>query len=523
MGNVGSQVEKRDFLLTSPGDLHGMRQPDGLLRKGTSQRGFFGYFHWGKWGDTRAEKKHQSSGGGFKGDYECDQENQPPERYFRDHQQAADFSKSSLPEHGCFSRCRIRPSAFKVVSWKSLLCMPRRSSAKGQKLSKRNRSLTQVSTSSSSQRSPLRSHLLHTISLDESTKAIQSFPTGTPPFKPATTQLSASVGHNNHTGNSLDRASRGPFGCRQNTSLLQEPEPPQFEDRLTEKGMERNLSENDDPFTQIFEDKWSLWMDELDELKQEIQNLSENDDPFTQMFEDKQTLRMDEPDELKKVPLQLCKAQQEEKRLQEELDLQQRQREKLRLQHQQAERLSPILEETQWDVCQKTAGISLLKQQFPDAQEEMAQKQGEIFGLKTQLREVQTELQAEDSQVGGLFPNLARDVLACETDGSKSRGMQGESAEEAGWLWGELLCERSQAQLQEASFEQERKTWEEEKKTVLRYQREKQARYVKMYYCNQALERQLSQFRQFQGKPRCISSELPLIERVLKDLNTLAL
>uniref|UniRef100_A0A670JT69 NEDD4 binding protein 3 n=1 Tax=Podarcis muralis TaxID=64176 RepID=A0A670JT69_PODMU len=510
MGNVGSQVEKRDFLLTSPGDLHGMRQPDGLLRKGTSQRGFFGYFHWGKWGDTRAEKKHQSSGGGFKGDYECDQENQPPERYFRDHQQAADFSKSSLPEHGCFSRCRIRPSAFKVVSWKSLLCMPRRSSAKGQKLSKRNRSLTQVSTSSSSQRSPLRSHLLHTISLDESTKAIQSFPTGTPPFKPATTQLSASVGHNNHTGNSLDRASRGPFGCRQNTSLLQEPEPPetqsdvsledgvkQFEDRLTEKGMERNLSENDDP--------------------------------FTQMFEDKQTLRMDEPDELKKVPLQLCKAQQEEKRLQEELDLQQRQREKLRLQHQQAERLSPILEETQWDVCQKTAGISLLKQQFPDAQEEMAQKQGEIFGLKTQLREVQTELQAEDSQRGSPVPprdspmQECQDVLACETDGSKSRGMQGESAEEAGWLWGELLCERSQAQLQEASFEQERKTWEEEKKTVLRYQREKQARYVKMYYCNQALERQLSQFRQFQGKPRCISSELPLIERVLKDLNTLAL
>uniref|UniRef100_A0A670JXY6 NEDD4 binding protein 3 n=1 Tax=Podarcis muralis TaxID=64176 RepID=A0A670JXY6_PODMU len=429
MGNVGSQVEKRDFLLTSPGDLHGMRQPDGLLRKGTSQRGFFGYFHWGKWGDTRAEKKHQSSGGGFKGDYECDQENQPPERYFRDHQQAADFSKSSLPEHGCFSRCRIRPSAFKVVSWKSLLCMPRRSSAKGQKLSKRNRSLTQVSTSSSSQRSPLRSHLLHTISLDESTKAIQSFPTGTPPFKPATTQLSASVGHNNHTD-------KTPPSCKSLSRLQSsgEPHPPneptnsledvvkQFEDRLTEKGMERNLSENDDPFTQIFEDKWSLWMDELDELKQEIQ-------------------------------LQLYKAQQLEKQLQEELDLQQRQCEELRLQHQQAERLSPILEETQSDVS------------------------------------------LED----------------------------GVNAEEAGWLWGELLCERSQAQLQEASFEQERKTWEEEKKTVLRYQREKQARYVKMYYCNQALERQLSQFRQFQGKPRCISSELPLIERVLKDLNTLAL
>ncbi|XP_053238974.1 NEDD4-binding protein 3 homolog [Podarcis raffonei] len=323
MGNVGSREEKRDSLPTSPGGLRGRRQPDGLLRKGTSQRGVLGYFHWGK-RDTRAEKKHQSSGGGLKRDYECDQENQSPERYFRDHQQAADFSKSSLPEHGCFNRCRIRPSAFKVVSWKSLFCMPRRSSAKGQKLPKSNRSLTQNSTSSSSQCSPLRSHLLHTISLDESTKAIQSFPTNTPPFKPAPTQLSASVGHKNQTGHSLDRASRGPHdalavdktppSCKSLSPLPSsgEPHPPneptnssedvvkELEDRQTEKGMESNLSENDDPFTQIFEDKWRLWMDELDELKQEIQ-------------------------------LQLCKAEQEEKRLQEELDLQQR------VQHQQAQ------------------------------------------------------------------------------------------------------------------------------------------------------------------------------------------
>ncbi|CAI5797033.1 Hypothetical predicted protein [Podarcis lilfordi] len=392
MGNVGGRVEKRDFLPTSAGGLRGMRQPDGLLRKGTSQCGVFGYFHGGK-RDTRAEKKHQSSGGGLKRDYESDQENQPPERYFRDHQQAADFSKSSLPEHGCFNRCRIRPSA--LVSWKSLLCMPRRSSAKGQKLSKSNRSLTQNSTSSSSQHSPLRSHLLHTISLDESTNSIQSFPTDTPCFKPAPTQLNASAGHNNHTGDSLDRASQGPrdplavdktpLSCKSLRPLQSSGEPhplneptdsledvvKQLEDRLTEKGLERNLIENDDPFTQMFEDKWRLWMDELDELKQEVQ-------------------------------LQLYKAQQEEKRLQEELDRQQRQCEELRLQHQQAERLSPILEETQWDVCQKTAGISLLKQQFPDAQEEMAQKQGEIFSLKTQLREVQTEMQAEDSQVAQL-------------------------------------------------------------------------------------------------------------------------
>ncbi|CAI5769137.1 Hypothetical predicted protein [Podarcis lilfordi] len=452
MGNMGSRVEKRDFLPTSPGGLRGMRQPDGLLQKGTSQHGVFGYFHCGK-RDTRAEKKHQSSGGGFQRDYESDQENQSPERYFRDHQQAADVSKSSLPEHGCFNRCRIRPSAFKVVSWKSLLCMPRRSSAKGQKLSKSNRSLAQNSTSSSSQRSPLRSHLLHTISLDGSTNDIQSFPTSTPRFKLAPTQLSASVGHNNHTGDSLDRASWGPRdplavdttppSCKSLSPLQSsgEPQPPnepansledvmkQLEDRLTEKGMERNLSENDDPFAQIFEDKWCLWIDELDELKQEIQ-------------------------------LQLYKAQQLEKRLLEELDLQQRQCKEPRLQHRQ--------------------------EQLGDSSQTLPERGSPVPPRDSPMQACQ-------------------DVSACETDGSKSRGMQGESAEGAEWLRGELLRERRQAQLQEADFEQERKTWEEEKKIVLRYQREMQARYVEMYSRNQALERQLSQFRQLQAEPRCIS------------------
>ncbi|KAJ7316608.1 hypothetical protein JRQ81_002770 [Phrynocephalus forsythii] len=155
MGSVGSLVEKQDLSPAAPGGLRGMRQPDGLLRKGMSQREVFGYLHGGKQ-ETRAEKKLSS--GGFKRDYESDRENQSPELYFRDNQRGADFSKSSLPERGRFDKCRIRPSAFKVVSGKSLLPMQGLSSAKGQKLSKSNGSLhtllTQSSTSSSSQRGP---------------------------------------------------------------------------------------------------------------------------------------------------------------------------------------------------------------------------------------------------------------------------------------------------------------------------------------------------------------------------------
>uniref|UniRef100_A0A8D0DJM5 NEDD4 binding protein 3 n=1 Tax=Salvator merianae TaxID=96440 RepID=A0A8D0DJM5_SALMN len=553
MGSVGSLVEKQDFSSSAPGGLRGMRQPDGLLRKGTSQREVFGYLHGGK-RDARAEKKHQSSGGGFKRDYESDRENQSPERYFRDNQRGADFSKSSLPERGRFDKCRIRPSAFKVVAGKGLLSMPGLSSAKGQKLSKSNGSLhtllTQSSTSSSSHRGPLRNHLLHTISLDEGTNSIQSFPTYNPRFKPAPSQLSASVGHINHIGGSLDRASRGPrdplavekapLSCKSLSRLQNSGEPPpppyeptysledvvkQLEDRLSEKSMElrqlkRNLSESDDPFTQMFEDKQRLWMDELEELKQMyLAKLQQ----VTQQAQRSQ----------RALQLQLYKAQQEKKRLQEELDIQQSQCEELRLQQQQAERLSPKLEETKWEVCQKTAEISLLKQQLRDAQEEMAQKLSEIFSLKTQLRDARTELQAKDSQLTQLGDSFqtspergspvpprdspmqaCQDFLGCETDDSKCRGMQGESAEGAEWLWAELLRERRQAQLRAANFEQERRTWQEEKEKVLRYQREIQASYMEMYHRNQALERQLSELRQLQSEPRGISIEPPWIERV---------
>ncbi|XP_044307014.1 NEDD4-binding protein 3 [Varanus komodoensis] len=552
MGSVGSLVEKQDFLPAAPGGLRGMRQPDGLLRKGMSQREVFGYLHGGK-RDARTEKKHQSSAGGFKRDYESDRENQSPERYFRDNHHGAEFSKSSLPERGRFDKCRIRPSAFKVVAGKSLLSMQGLSSAKGQKLSKSNGSLhtllTQSSTSSSSQRGPLRNHLLHTISLDEGSNSVQSFPTYNPRFKPAPSQLSASIGNINHIGGSLDRASRGPrdplavekapLSCKSLSRLQSSGEPPppyeptyfledvvkQLEDRLSEKGMElrqlkRNLSESDDPFTQMFEDKQRLWMDELDELKQ--------------MYVAKLQQVMQQAQRSQRaLQLQLYKAQQEKKRLQEELDLQQSQCEELRLQQQQAERLSPKLEETKWEVCQKTAEISLLKQQLRDAQEEMAQKLGEIFSLKTQLREARTELQAKDSQLAQLEDSFqpvpergspvpprdspmqaCQDFLGCETDDSKCRGMQGESAEGSEWLWAELLRERRQAQLQAATFEQERKTWQEEKEKVLRYQREIQASYMEMYHRNQALERQLSEFRQFQAEPRGINSESPWIERV---------
>lgn len=107
MGSVGSLVEKQDLtpveLRAVLGGSRGFRQPDGLLRKGPSQRELFSYLHSAR-KEPRAERKHQAPGASR--DYESDRENRSPDRYSREHHRGADFSKSSLPERSRFDKVR---------------------------------------------------------------------------------------------------------------------------------------------------------------------------------------------------------------------------------------------------------------------------------------------------------------------------------------------------------------------------------------------------------------------------------
>lgn len=125
MGSVGSLVEKQDLSpleLRAPlGGTRGLRQPDGLLRKGPSQRELFGYLHGAK-KETRSERKHQASAACYKRDYESDRENRSPERCSREHHRGADFSKSSLPERGRFDKVKygLCPKACPALGWTGL-------------------------------------------------------------------------------------------------------------------------------------------------------------------------------------------------------------------------------------------------------------------------------------------------------------------------------------------------------------------------------------------------------------------
>ncbi|XP_070820200.1 leucine zipper putative tumor suppressor 1 [Chaetodon trifascialis] len=91
------------------------------------------------------------------------------------------------------------------------------------------------------------------------------------------------------------------------------------------------------------------------------------------------------------LQLQVRQLQAEKERLQEDVSklTQQKDLVELRLRSFETEntQLAPTLEETQWEVCQKTGEISLLKQQLRDCQADVSHKLNEIVSLRASLKE----------------------------------------------------------------------------------------------------------------------------------------
>lgn len=280
----------------------------------------------------------------------------------------------------------------------------------------------------------------------------------------------------------------------------------------TGEELKRDLGDQDvsNPFTQVLEERQRLWLSELKRLY------------VDRLHEVAQKAERSE----RNLQLQLFMAQQEQRRLRKELRAQQGLAPEPRTSGppMEADTNAGPEEEARWEVCQKTAEISLLKQQLREAQAELAQKLAEIFSLKTQLRGSRAQAQAQDAElarlreaVRSLQEQAPREEApgSCETDDCKSRGLLGEAGgnearEGAEQLRAELLQERLRGQEQALRFEQERQTWQEEKERVLRYQREIQGSYMDMYRRNQALEQELRVLREppTSWSPRLESSKI---------------
>uniref|UniRef100_A0A8C1JVI2 Leucine zipper, putative tumor suppressor 2b n=1 Tax=Cyprinus carpio TaxID=7962 RepID=A0A8C1JVI2_CYPCA len=290
-----------------------------------------------------------------------------------------------------------------------------------------------------------------------------------------------------------------------------------LEDKLRERDLElrqlrENLDENEVAICQVYEERQERTELEMEEFRQtcaaKMQKASHKAQREHQLLQ-----------------LQVFQLQQEKKKQQEDMTqlLQERQRLEERCASYEREhtQLGPRLEETKWEVCQKSGEISLLKQQMKDLQADLAQRVGELVTLRGQLREVRAELQTCQSQLQEAHTashtrTLELEVCENELQRRKSENellrekishLEEESShlrtddseelkahkQQIDRLKAELAYERQRASNQASAFESERKSWEEEKDKVIRYQTQLQQNYVQMYKRNRDLERSLRQ------------------------------
>ncbi|KAK9966004.1 hypothetical protein ABG768_005058 [Culter alburnus] len=349
-------------------------------------------------------------------------------------------------------------------------------------------------------------------------------------------------GHSNSdSGRSSSSKSTGSLGGR--CQLLSDmgsgrPSPPpieayeaivrDLEEKLRERDQElqqlrENLDENEAAICQVYEERQKRTELEMEEFRQtcaaKMQKASQKAQREQQLLQ-----------------LQVFQLQQEKKKLQEDMTqlLQERQRLEERCASFEREhtQLGPRLEETKWEVCQKSGEISLLKQQLKDLQADLAQRVGELVTLRGQLREVRAELQTCQSQLQEAHTasrtrtlelevcenelqrrksesELLREKMsrleeessrlreALSASSAEDQRLANESEELKGSkqqmdrLKAELAYERQHSSDRATAFESERKSWEEEKEKVIRYQKQLQQNYVQMYKRNRDLERSL--------------------------------
>ncbi|XP_041652976.1 NEDD4-binding protein 3-A [Cheilinus undulatus] len=558
MGSVGSLVERPDVSPTKGSRAVPQvrpKQTNGLLKKGFTQRELLNYLNI-----TRKEPKASQSSdskkdiiSGVGSTDGLDNENLYAKVYNKDGTEV-DLTKNSLPSSGKYEKARFRSSAFKPVTPKNFSSMQNLyPSSKSEDvdhgvsngLHRAYANVPKAVSTSSSSSSPSR-HGGPTSSANKAVSSVRgmsqeddnlsdsghnsmsSLPPYRPPFRPHLAHISASMGHINTIG-SLDRTSLSPKGagsggvvigemaCRSMATLSRlapyggEAPPPyewtlsmsveevvrDLEERLVEKEhelkqMRRNLDESEGAIAQVFEGKQRLWEKEVEELKRLYAAKLRQVSQHAQRSQ-------------RNLQLQLFRAQQEKSRLQEELDNLRRERTQEVVA--MVKPTSPTLEETQWEVCQKSGEISLLKQHLRDSQAEVTQKLSELFQLKTQLRETRTELRNKESQLDALklvLQGTQRRRVLSQTAHDDGKGSEeSPSAGATGGCGGpteerlraELLLERRQSEAQAMAFEEEKQTWQTEKDKVIRYQKELQASYLDMYYRNKELERELHQLR----------------------------
>ncbi|XP_036097125.1 leucine zipper putative tumor suppressor 1 isoform X1 [Molossus molossus] len=262
------------------------------------------------------------------------------------------------------------------------------------------------------------------------------------------------------------------------------------------------------------------------------------------------------------LQLQVLQLQQEKRQLRQELESLMKEQDlletKLRSYEKEKTSFAPALEETQWEVCQKSGEISLLKQQLKESQMEVNAKASEILSLRAQLKDTRGKLEGMELKTRDLESALRTKGLeleVCENELQRKKNESELLREKVSLLEQELQELRAQATLQRdcvsrglglgpapgaafsadspalqrelerlraelkeqrqghdqmsSGFQHERLVWKEEKEKVIQYQKQLQQSYLAMYQRNQRLEKALQQLahRDGAGEPLEIDLE----------------
>ncbi|KAJ3603436.1 hypothetical protein NHX12_028182 [Muraenolepis orangiensis] len=311
------------------------------------------------------------------------------------------------------------------------------------------------------------------------------------------------------------------------------------------------------------------------ERESELQDLQvsfeEKEESTCQQFEERQRFCADEMEGLKQscstklrqvsqraarnhqaLQLQVTQLQAEKERLQEDISKLTQEKElaevRLRSYETTNAQLAPTLEEIQWEICQKSGEISLLKQQLRDrqadvnhklneivCQNELQRKKNEADLLREKAGRLEMDIQGMRQDLASAKEQRYKQCLKLEAQAqnpNNEKGLpsqeQAEGSREGGGGGGggggeggggggggggegggggstdslQREVERLQKQLREevesreslaSSFEWERRTWNKEKDRVIRYQKQLQNNYLQMYKKNLDLERILKE------------------------------
>ncbi|XP_067269489.1 leucine zipper putative tumor suppressor 2 homolog isoform X2 [Pseudorasbora parva] len=174
-----------------------------------------------------------------------------------------------------------------------------------------------------------------------------------------------------------------------NESLIQQLEYKLLERESELAELQTSLEEKESDTCQLFEEKQRYCAEEMVGLKQrcstKLRQVSQRALRAQQLLQ-----------------LQVIQLQQDKERLQEEVDQLNRDRDtaegRLRI-YESQRNLVPTLEETQWEVCQKSGEISLLKQQLRDSQADVGNKLSEIVSLKASLKESRCKMEELEQKI----------------------------------------------------------------------------------------------------------------------------